>query len=61
MRDIEQAIKLTGDTVTFWGKLLLLYEKQGAYDQASILAAELGKPDLAERYGRMQQMAIRVK
>jgi len=55
-QDINKAIELTGDRTTFMEKRLLLHESQGEYEQASALAGELGKPELAEKYKQMHQM-----
>ena len=55
-QDINKEIELTGDRTTFMEKRLLLHESQGEYEQASALAGELGKPELAEKYKQMHQM-----
>ncbi len=61
INDINKAIELTGDRITFMKKRLLLHEKQEEYEQASKLATELGKPELAENYMLMHQMVQSVQ
>ena|GEM_PF-5294694 len=61
VNDINKAIELTGDKATFMEKRLLLHEKQGEYEQASQLATQLGKTELAENYRLMHQMVQSVQ
>ena len=54
LKDIQQAIELTGDT-SFREKEFDLYEMQGEYQKAANLAKELGKPELAQAYNTMYE------
>jgi len=59
MPDIDEVHKLTGDDSVLLKKLYV-FERDGEYDKAAGFAREIGRTDLAEKYGTMQKMVADV-